>query len=416
LSCIFIEDTKTGLSDDQIKNCLIDSIKNRSFNKVLLIPPDITRRNSGAGKIVSLYYDLLITSHVDILPALGTHTPMTRSEQILFFGDNIPEERFLVHDWRSSVTKTIVIPGEFIDRISGGLYKEPMSVELSNYLFDPTYDLILSIGQVVPHEVAGMANYTKNIVIGCGGSDFINKTHMLGAVCGIENIIGKIDNPVRAVFDYVQEMYINKLPVEYVLTVTAGSGDNNIIGLYITKNREGFERAASLSEKYNITTVDSPVDTCIVNLNEPEFRSTWLGNKAIYRTRRAMADGGNLIILAPGIEKFGEDDVINSIIRKYGYSGRDKILKLCQTEPELINNLSAAAHLIHGSTEGRFNVFYATEKLSKTEIENVGFNHISLTKTLKRYNPNDLKPGYNIKNNENIFFIHNPAQGLWIAN
>jgi len=415
VNSIFAENSIAGLNEEQIRSCLIESLQNRKPKKVLLIPPDITRKNSGAGLIVSLYYQLLKDAHVDILPALGTHAPMTREEQISFFGSDIPEKCFLQHDWRNNVTKVGEVPGDYVRNVSDGLFEQSMDIELSNYLLDPSYDLILSIGQVVPHEVAGMANYTKNIVVGCGGSSFINRSHMLGAVCGMEKAMGNIDTPVRKVFDYAQMHYIDKLPIEYVLTVTVSEGEKtDILGLYIGKERKCFEKAAKLSQKFNLIKMDSPIKTCIVNLDEHEFRSTWLGNKAIYRTRMAMADGGKLIILAPGITRFGEDEEIDRLIRKFGYIGRDNILRLCETEPELRDNLSAAAHLIHGSTEGRFSVVYATDKLSGKDVEKAGFEHMPLSKALSRYNPDGLSPGYNItEDGTEIFFIENPAVGLW---
>jgi len=418
VSCKYIENPIDGLDIEQIKRHLKESIQGRDLKKVLLVPPDITRRNSGAGLIVSLYYELLGNTHVDILPALGTHVPMTRDEQISFFGDKIPSERFLEHDWRNNVTKIGEIPCRFVHDVSEGLIELSMDVELSNYLLDESYDLILSIGQVVPHEVAGMANYTKNIVVGCGGSSFINQSHMLGAVYGMERIMGKSDTPVRKVFDYAQENFIDKLPIEYVLTVTVSEGEKtDILGLYIGKDRECFDLAVSLSQKHNLIFMDSPIETCIVWLDEHEFHSTWLGNKAIYRTRMAMADGGHLIVLAPGVVKLGEDEEIDRLIRRFGYNGRERILSLCKTEPELQENLSAAAHLIHGSTDGRFSVTYATDKLRKEEVEGVGFQYLSLSEALKKYDPENLSTGYNTTaNGENIFYIENPALGLWVYN
>jgi len=329
--------------------------------------------------------------------------------------------------------------------VTDGLLDQPMDVELSNYLLDGSYDLILSIGQVVPHEVVGMANYTKNIVIGCGGSSFINQSHMIGAVYGMERIMGEADTPVRKVFDYAQEYYIDKLPVEYVLTVTVSEGDKvDILGLYIGKDRECYERAAKLSQKHNLNYLQSPIETCVVWLDEHEFHSTWLGNKAIYRTRMAMANGGDLIVLAPGVKRFGEDEEIDRLIRKFGYTGRENILALSKSEPDLAGNLSAAAHLIHGSTDGRFNVIYATDKLSKDEIESVGFGYMPLSEALKIFKPEELSTGYNtvnnvsanyykrnkdwiascarddeekssitISNGEPIYYIENPALGLW---
>ena len=415
MNTVIAENEQSGLSIAKIRECLLRSLENRNLRKVLLIPPDITRLNSGAGLITALYYELLRDVQVDILPALGTHVPMTREEQISFFSGSIPAERFLEHNWRDGVTKIGEIPGAFVSSVSEGLMNESMDVEVSDYLLDKSYDLILSIGQVVPHEVVGMANYTKNIVIGCGGSRFINQSHMLGAFYGMERIMGKDHSPVRKVFDYAEEHFISKLPVEYVLTVTVTKGDDtDIIGLYIGKERSGFTRAVELSQKHNLNYLDKPIETCVVWLDEREFHSTWLGNKAIYRTRMAMADGGLLIILAPGVDKFGEDADIDRLIRKYGYIGRENILKLCKNEPELQSNLSAAAHLIHGSADGRFNITYATGKLSREEVEGVAFDYMPLDEALQIYDPKKLIQGYNtLPDGKEVFFIENPALGLW---
>jgi nickel-dependent lactate racemase len=410
---MIILENESGLALEQIKESLVKSLKGKNLKKVLLIPPDITRSNSGAGLLTAIYYDMLemAGTAADILPALGTHAPMTRAEQISFFGEKIPQERFLTHKWRDGVTKIGEIPADFVRGVSEGVMEESMDVEISNHLLDPSYDLILSVGQVVPHEVVGMANYTKNIVVGCGGSAFINKSHMLGAFYGLERIMGRDHSPVRKVFDYAQENFLAQLPLEYVLTVTVKS---EIIGLYIGKGREGFTKAVILSQKHNLNYVKKPFKTCVVYLDEREFHSTWLGNKAIYRTRMAMADGGRLVVLAPGVRMFGEDGENDRLIRKYGYIGRENILKLVKTEPDLQNNLSAAAHLIHGSSDGRFDITYAAKHLNKEEVEGAAFGYMPFDEAVKKYDPKLLKQGYNtLQNGEEIYFIENPALGLW---
>ncbi|MCL2579436.1 MAG: lactate racemase domain-containing protein [Oscillospiraceae bacterium] len=412
---IIAENEYKGLSGGEIRKHFIEFFKGRKLSKVLLIPPDITRLNSGAGLITSICYQLLEGTHVDVLPALGTHAPMTRDEQIAFFGPEIPADRFLVHNWRDGVTKIGEVPAGFIEEASEGLMCEAFDVEVSDYLLDPSYDLILSIGQVVPHEVVGMANYTKNVVVGCGGSRFINGSHMLGAFYGLERIMGRDHSPVRAVFDYAERNYISKLRVEYALTVTVTEENKtDIIGLYIGKEREGFERGVALSQKHNLSYLSKPVKTCVVWLDEREFHSTWLGNKAIYRTRMAMADGGRLIVLAPGVKMFGEDSENDRLIRKYGYVGRLRVLELIKTEQELQNNLSAAAHLIHGSSDGRFSITYCTQHLGKEEVEGVAFEYIPFDQAVARYNPRELKNGYNtLPDGEEVYYIENPALGLW---
>jgi len=414
---IITENEREGLSTEQIRASLAQSLQGKSLKKVLLIPPDFTRMNSGGGLITALYYELLALEQgveADILPALGTHAPMPREQQIAFFGEGIPAERFLVHDWRNGVTKLGEVPAAFVREVSEGLMDETMDVEVANCLLDPSYDLILSIGQVVPHEVVGMANYTKNIVVGCGGSRFINRSHMLGAFYGMERIMGRDHSPVRRVFDYAQTHFLNKLPIEYVLTVTTTEQERtNILGLYIGKERDGFERAVAQSQKHNLNYVPQPLKTCVVWLDESEFHSTWLGNKAIYRTRMAMADGGRLIILAPGVKMFGEDEENDRLIRKYGYVGRQQVLELVKREPELQNNLGAAAHLIHGSSDGRFRITYAAQRLTREEVEGAAFDYMPFDEAIEKYNPKELKQGYNMLDGEEIYFIENPALGLW---
>jgi len=411
---LFFENEHGGIEPAQLQELLAQSLQGKSLRKVLLIPPDFTRMNSGAGVLTAIYYELLEGVEVDILPALGTHAPMSREQQVAFFGAGIPEERFLVHDWRNNVSKIGEVPADFVREASEGIMDEAMDVEISNYLLDPSYDLILSIGQVVPHEVVGMANYTKNIVVGCGGSRFINRSHMLGAFYGMERIMGRGTTPVRKVFDYAEEHLISKLPVEYVLTVTTTENEQtSILGLYIGKERDCFERAVALSQKHNLNYLDRPIKTCVVYLDEREFHSTWLGNKAVYRTRMAMANGGRLVILAPGVRMFGEDDTNDRVIRQYGYVGRERILELVKTEQDLQQNLGAAAHLIHGSSDGRFSVTYATQHLSREEIEGVAFGWMPLEEALEKYNPKELKSGWNMIDGKDVYFIENPALGLW---
>lgn len=404
--------------DATLYKALHESIVNmkNKLKKVLLIPPDITRIHSEAGKITTMYYEILKdTCNIDIMPALGTHEPMSGSEIIKMFGSSIPIENFIKHDWRNDVVKIGEIPGDYISSISDGLIGNPIDVEVNKRLLDKSYDLIISIGQVVPHEVIGMANYSKNIFVGCGGSSMINQTHMLGAFYGMERIMGRDNSPVRKALDYAEKAFIKDLPLMYVLTVTTQiKGKTNIDGLFIGRRREIFEEAVKLSQEKNITFLDIPLKKVVVYLNENEYKSTWLGNKAIYRTRMVIDDGGELIILAPGVRKFGEDKANDALIRKYGYAGRRRILELSRFNVDLKQNLSAAAHLIHGSSDSRFSITYAVDKLSKNEIEGVGYKYMALEDAYKKYDPEKLKDGINtMGDSEEIFYISNPAIGLW---
>lgn len=409
--------SETGLSDESLRQALEESIKGLDLKKVLILPPDFTRMYSGAGKITAIYYEMLSkTCEVDVMPALGTHVAMTREECENFFLGVVPYEKLIVHNWRKDVVKIGEVPAEFVSEVSEGLVSEKIDVEVNRIIVEGGYDLIISAGQVVPHEVVGMANYSKNIFVGCGGSSMINSSHMLGAFYGMERIMGKDFSPVRKVFDYAEEHFIKHLPIMYVLTCTTNTGDKtNIHGLYIGRERTNFEMAVEHSQEKNLIHVTEPFKKVVVYLDPREFKSTWLGNKSVYRTRMAIADGGELIVLAPAVERFGEDEENDKLIRKYGYVGREKVLELVNNpdNADLKANLSVAAHLIHGSSDGRFSITYCTELLTKEEVEGVAFNYKPYAEMAAKYDPAKLKDGWNEVDGERIFYISNPALGLW---
>jgi nickel-dependent lactate racemase len=330
--------------------------------------------------------------------------------------EETPISLFREHNWRSDVTTLGEVPEEFIYEISEKRVKYNWPAQVNKLLINGKFDLILSIGQVVPHEVIGMANYNKNIFVGTGGADGINKSHFLGAAYGMERIMGRADNPVRVVLNYASDNFAKEIPIVYVQTVIGKDDSGNLVarGLYIGDDKECFYLASNLSLKVNFQMTEIPLKKVVVYLNPEEFKSTWLGNKSIYRTRMALADKGELIVLAPGLREFGEDREIDKLIRKYGYVNTSKILELTDKNDDLKNNLSAAAHLIHGSSEGRFSVTYCPGKLTKNEIESVNFKYADLNEMFKKYDPKKLKDGFNIMpDGEEIFFIPNPAVGLW---
>ena len=407
--------SEQGINDIELLEALKKSIENKKLKKVLLLPPDHTRLYSGAGKICAMYYNLLKdTCEIDIMPALGTHELMSEAECKMFFGEDIPYSKFLAHNWKTDVVKLGEVPAEFVSEVSEGLVNNKIDVEVNKRLVSGEYDLIISMGQVVPHEVVGMANYSKNIFVGCGGSSMINSSHMLGAFYGMERIMGKDFSPVRKVFDYAEENFIQNIPLMYVLTVTTNTGDDvHIHGLFIGRERKLFEEAVALSQEKNLNYLDKPLKKVVVYLDGREFKSTWLGNKSVYRTRMAIADGGELIVLAPEVAKFGEDSENDRLIRKYGYVGRERVLELVNENEDLANNLSTAAHLIHGSSDDRFSITYCTRKVTKEEVEGVNFKYMPYEEAAKKYDITKLVDGYNIVDGEEIFYISNPALGLW---
>lgn len=413
-----ISKDKSGISEAELRTTLEASLGDRILRRVLILPPDFTRLHSQAGRITALYYQMLTARgcRVDIMPALGTHEPMTEGQWRQMF-PGVPFSTMLVHDWRRDVVRLGEVPAGFLEEITDGLWREPVSVEVNRRVMDESYDLIISPGQVVPHEVIGMANHSKNLFVGVGGSDMIHKSHMIGAVYGMERMMGKDHTPVRRLFDYAMEHYLQKRPILFVLTVcTAPEGECILHGLFLGEGRRCLTEAVKLAQEKNIDFVPRGISKCVVYLDPAEFKSTWLGNKAIYRTRMAVANGGELIILAPGVSKFGEDAQCDRLIRKYGYRGRLQTLKAFYRaeNQDLRDNMGAAAHLIHGSSDGRFSITYAVKNISQEEIAQVGFRPASYDAMAERYDPKKLHNGWNTVDGEEIYYIPNPALGLWI--
>ncbi|MBE9517059.1 MAG: DUF2088 domain-containing protein [Bacteroidetes bacterium] len=404
------------LTDQDIHKALTEAFDSLGpKKKVLAIPPDMTRYHSMAGRLTEMAWEYYGERLTDVLPALGTHAAMTGEEIGKMFGD-LPQSLFRVHDWRNDVVSLGEVPASYLETVSEGRVSYPWPAQVNRLLVEGKHDLILSIGQVVPHEVVGMANYNKNIFVGTGGPEGINKSHFLGAAYGMERIMGRANTPVRDVLNYASVHFAAELPVIYVQTVIGRSKEGGLVvrGLYIGDDEECFVKAAELSLKVNFQMLEKPLQKVVVYLDPEEFKSTWLGNKSIYRTRMAIADGGELVVLAPGLKEFGEDAEIDRLIRKYGYQTTPEILKAVKDNTDLQENLSAAAHLIHGSTEGRFSVTYCPGHLSKEEIEAVNYHYEELDEMTARYDPRILKEGFNtMPDGEQIYYISNPALGLW---
>lgn len=395
--------------------CALERIGAR--RRVLVIPPDFTRYHSQAGLLTEMAWEYFGPRLTDVLPAIGTHFPMTEEEMRLMFG-RVPRELFRVHDWRNGLVTLGEVPAAYVREVSEGAVDYGIPIQVDALLAGGSHDLILSIGQIVPHEVIGMAGYNKNIFVGTGGCEGIHKTHFLGAVYGMERIMGRADTPVRQVLNYGSDHFARHLPIVYVLTVVGKDAAGNLAlrGLFIGDDVECFQRAAALSLEVNFQLLDTPIRKAVVYLDPAEFKSTWLGNKSIYRTRMALADGGELIVLAPGLSRFGEDDRMDALIRRYGYVGTRRVLELVREQDDLRQNLGVAAHLIHGSTENRFTVTYCPGNLTPRDMEGANFRYGRLDAMMARYNPAALADGYNtLADGEEIFFVSHPGLGLWAS-
>jgi len=405
-----------SLSSSQLRDGLETALAAfGTIRKMLIVPPDITRIHSRAGELCRFAYARRPESVSAILPALGTHRPMSSDELTTMFGD-IPQRLFVSHRWRTDCTPLGEIPEELVAEVSGGAVAYPIPAAVNRLLLEGSHDCILSLSQVVPHEVAGMAGYSKNVVIGLGGAEVIHKSHFLGAAFGMERIMGRTGTPVRTVLDTIAETFLASLPILHAITVIGQDGDGSLVtrGLFVGDDRECFDRASELSQQVNIHLLEKRPDRVVVYLDPLEFKSTWLGNKAIYRSRMAIADGGELVVLAPGVRTFGEDPEIDRLIRKHGYRGTPATLQAVEGDESLRRNLSAAAHLIHGSSEGRFSITYCAGGLERGEVEAVGYSCAPIDEMLRRFDPTRLTEGFNgTDSGEELFFIPKPGTGLW---
>jgi len=382
--------------------------------KVLAIPPDITRFYSLAGTFTRWAWEFYGDNMKAVLPALGTHAPMTPRERERMFGP-LPDGLFVDHNWRKDIVTLGEVPAKEIEVLSQGRCSFSWPAQVNRLLVEEDWDCILSLGQVVPHEVIGMANHAKNIFVGTGGAEGIHKSHFLGAVYGMERIMGRAENPVRSILNRAYREFAADLPIVFLLTVIGEKKNGSSLrGIYMGDDEDCFTKASELSAEINIQFLDESPKKIVTYLEPEEFKSTWLGNKAIYRTRMAIAGGGELVVLAPGISSFGEDKQIDTLIRKYGYRGTAATLKAVEENEDLQSNLSAAAHLIHGSSEGRFSIMYCPGGLKREEIEGAGYTYGDISDCTKRYNPVSLCPGRNtLKDGEEIYYIPHPAAGLW---
>ncbi len=413
----FEQGSPDSVIDEKQAGSLIDDMLAAMGNprRVLLLPPDYTRRYSWAGTMTGLLYDRLKDyAYIEIMPALGTHAPMSDKERRQMF-PGIPADLFQVHNWRDNLVRLGEVPGTFVREITAGKLDYPVACEVNRRLADGNWDRIISIGQLVPHEVVGIANHAKNVFVGVGGQDTINKTHFIGAVCGMESVMGRPESPVRSVFRYMSSRFLGNLPLSYLLTVrtTDAAGNAVTCGLYAGDDDNCFLNGAGLCREVNVCLLDKPITRAVVYLDPDSYKSAWLGNKAIYRMRMAMADGGELTILAPGVSTFGEDPQIDRLIRKYGYRGTEYVLAAVGDNQDLAGNLSAAAHLIHGSTEGRFKVTLCAGGLSRQEVESVGFDYRELDDGLTGMLSKDTGYGWREMDNTPFYYVSDPGRSLW---
>ncbi|MEI7462755.1 MAG: lactate racemase domain-containing protein, partial [Pirellula sp.] len=252
-----------------------------AVRKVLAVPPDHTRMDSQAGPIMHAALKLLGKKLTDVMPALGTHSAMNEEELTKMYGD-FPRDLIRVHRYRTDVDTLGYVESDFVREVTEGYYDRPWPAQVNKMISQGDHDLILSIGQVVPHEVIGMANYTKNIFVGTGGSDGIDGSHYLSALYGMERVMGRCETPLRKILNRAADLFLTHRPVVYVLTVVESTPDQGPVvrGLYVGDDHSVFTTAGDLAAQVNCFRIPEAPKKMVVWMDPSKYKKTWVANKA----------------------------------------------------------------------------------------------------------------------------------------
>ena len=279
-----------------------------------------------------------------------------------------PNERIHAHDWRGGSVQIGELPGRFVDETTQGAADWPMPIVLNRMLMEEQWDLIINVGHVVPHEVLGFANHNKNYFIGLGGKDLICAAHMAAASCGIENNLGNLITPRAGLLQSgggrIPGPSARPVRASRARAQRARPARPHRRATSATIWRRIWQPPGSRAKRTSrCSTSRSKKIVCV--MQGDEFFSTWVANKAVYRTRMALADGGELVVIAPGLKRFGEQPEVDAFIRKYGYVGTPRVMEQYRKNADMQDLAHATAHLMHGSSEGRFTITYAPGHLTQ---------------------------------------------------
>ena len=326
--------------------------------RVLSIIPDKTR-DDNTDILFPIATEILQArqiSQFDALVAQGTHVPMTDEEKRSKIGANENSVPGLghVYDHQWNVPEELVTIGELsaarVTELTGGLITKAVPVNLNRRLGPGVYDTVLIFSATVPHEVAGFAGGAKYLFPGVAGPDLTHATHWLGALAGIENVIGRVETPTRhmieAAADFVAAQIIT------LNSVITREEDNRLRthALFAGDFRGAFRRAAEVSREIHIKYTGRKYQRVVALLDE-HYDELWVGGKASYKLGGIIEAGGELIIYAPHLRSISETH--GRLIEKYGYAPLDRVREMVALSTELQNNLAVAAHLAHVSYAGQ---------------------------------------------------------------
>jgi nickel-dependent lactate racemase len=322
--------------------------------RVLAIIPDKTR-DDNTHVLFPLAADFLAQRGVasfDALVAQGTHPPMSPAQKLAKIGCASFAGQLFDHHWDNA--GELITLGELsattVSELTRGLIEQSVPVTVNKLLAPGVYDTVLVFGATVPHEVAGFAGGAKYFFPGVAGPELTHTTHWLGALAGIENIIGEVETPTRKLIEAAAELIAAR--VISLNSVVSRDADGSLVtyALFTGDIRESFRRAAELSRRVHIRYTGRKYQK-VVALLDPHYDEMWVGGKASYKLGAIVEDGGELIVYAPHLNKLSKTH--GALIEKYGYAPLEVVRDMLGASPELRENLCIAAHLAHVAYAGR---------------------------------------------------------------
>ncbi len=321
--------------------------------RVLAIIPDKTRDDNTHQlfPVASEFLNKRGVALFDALVAQGTHPPMSESQKLSKIGGAGFSGQLFDHRWDQPEELITLgeLSAETVSDLTDGLISQAVPVSLNKLLAPGIYDTVIVFGATVPHEVAGFAGGAKYFFPGVAGPELTHTTHWLGALAGIENIIGRVDTPTRRLIEAATDLVPARI-ISLNTVVSRNDGELVTYALFAGDIREAFRRATEVSRRVHIRYTDRKYKR-VVALLDPHYDELWVGGKASYKLGAIIEEGGELIIYAPHLTKLSETH--GALIEKYGYAPLESVRDMLGVSPELRENLCIAAHLAHVAYAGR---------------------------------------------------------------
>lgn len=325
----------------------------QSGERVLAIIPDKTR-DDNTHDLFPVANEFLTKRGVasfDALVAQGTHPPMSAVQKRSKIGNANFRGSLFDHRWDDPDELITLgeLSGEVVQELTNGLIDNTVPVSINKLLAPGIYDTVLVFGATVPHEVAGFAGGAKYFFPGVAGPELTHTTHWLGALAGIENIIGQVETPTRRLIEAAADL----IPARIISLNTVGSRIDGALvtyALFTGDIKEAFRRAAAVSRQVHIRYTGRKYKR-VIALLDPHYDELWVGGKASYKLGAIIEEGGELIIYAPHLTKLSETH--GELIEKYGYAPLESVRDMLGVSQELRENLCIAAHLAHVAYAGR---------------------------------------------------------------